>query len=277
MSSDTVIRFALEAASPPAPLYVSKDEFLFFQGRSAAANGRITIMARFLGVDGRIQSIQQDRDVGSNRAAISTNVQLGEGFLLSVTLRARQASVPAGMLYGRVGLTRLQLGDVNFDAVVLVQGYVTGGKVLSWPPGEITDSVDGPGNLRSITGTDPAANTEFSETVPTDARWKLRAVRATLVTDANAATRRPILIIDDGTTVLFRIGSGITTAASTTKPYAWIPGYPTSGTEFAEAMHFLPPDLMLLQGWRVLSSTESIQAGDNWGAPQLLVEEWIEE
>ena len=35
-------------------------------------------------------------------------------------------------------------------------------------------------------------------------------------------------------------------------------------------------DLILLAGHRIRTSTSSLQAGDDWGAPQLLVEEWLE-
>lgn len=270
------IRFDLEHAPPPSPLYLDDSDQITIQGWSSAADGRIVLQGRFIDLDGAVQRFQHTRDVGSDRVGRFTAYHPGEGFLLSLNMRARQATVQPGAIYARCAITRVQ-ADLGFDALLLLQGYVTGTKTLAWPPGVVDESYAGPGNLRSVLGTDPAANTEISETVPTNARWRLRAFRATLVTDGTAATRRPILVVDDGTSTLFRIGAGVTTVASTTKPYAWIPGYPSTGQEFAEAMHFLPPDLLLDQGWRISTSTEAIQAGDNWSAPQMLVEEWLGE
>jgi hypothetical protein len=34
--------------------------------------------------------------------------------------------------------------------------------------------------------------------------------------------------------------------------------------------------LPLKAGWQIRTTTVNLQAGDNWGAPQLLVEEWLE-
>ena len=47
-------------------------------------------------------------------------------------------------------------------------------------------------------------NTEWSETVPTGARWQLLALMVTLATDANVANRFPALAIDDGALVVFQ-------------------------------------------------------------------------
>jgi hypothetical protein len=51
--------------------------------------------------------------------------------------------------------------------------------------------------------------------------WRLIAVLLTLVTDANVATRRVHITLDDGTTVFYRRGSNATQAASLTQNYAW--------------------------------------------------------
>jgi hypothetical protein len=91
---------------------------------------------------------------------------------------------------------------------VLLQGYVTDTSRLSFPGSPIRSSIEGPGVLRSITGTNPAANAEISETVPTNARWRVHAIRFTLVTDANVANREVALTLDDGAAVFARSPPG---------------------------------------------------------------------
>jgi len=39
----------------------------------------------------------------------------------------------------------------------------------------------------------------------------------------------------------------------------------------------IPHRLMLFQAWQIYSVTDNLQATDNYGSPQIQVEEWIEE
>ena len=61
----------------------------------------------------------------------------------------------------------------------------------------INDNLDGPGTIQSITGTDPSAGNEISQTVPANTIWRLWGMYATLVTDAGVADRRASRYIDD--------------------------------------------------------------------------------
>jgi hypothetical protein len=105
--------------------------------------------------------------------------------------------------------------------------------------------------LRLITGTDPAANVEISETVPTGARWKLRSFRFAFVADANVANRTIVLTIDDGATTLFETSSAVAVTAAQTPVYNAAPGlqFFTYGTL---AYHLpLPGELWLPAGARI--------------------------
>jgi len=135
-------------------------------------------------------------------------------------------------------------------------------------------SPEGPGTLRSITGTDPAAGAEISETVTANARWRLISFRASLVTDATVANRRMNLNIDDGTNTLLLTPPASDQAATLTYIYQ-ASNYGTVSNFLSTTMALpLPSDLILHGGYRIRSSTNSLQAGDNWGAPQYLVEEY---
>lgn len=123
------------------------------------------------------------------------------------------------------------------------------------------------------TGTDPAANVEVSETAASLYK-DLYAVRFRLVTDANVATRTVNLIIDDGTNILWQKVAGATQTAGLTRDYLFTRGV-TDGAAFdANGLLVMSlPQMPLLPGFRIRTSTTNRQVGDNFGAPLLFVQE----
>jgi hypothetical protein len=130
--------------------------------------------------------------------------------------------------------------------------------------------------MRSITGTDPAAGVEISETVPAGVRWRLLSFRAVIVTDATVANRQPSLIVDDGTNTVHQSGANAAVAASAGAGYMWGAGVGAFGATGNGNQGSVPNPLMLAAGFRLRTSTLLFAGGDNWGAPQYLVEEWLE-
>lgn len=177
-----------------------------------------------------------------------------------------------GELYVRVGLW---LGGVPLGN--LFSGYLETQRGLRWPPGNIEYPLQGPGLLRSVTGTNPAAGNEISETVPTNARWKLLGIAFQLVTDATAVTRYVSLTFDDGATVFTRVAPQYNHGASVTRNYSFSIGATPGPSWVADPIAAGLPDIPLFQGYRIKTSTVNLQAGDDFGAPQLFVEEWLEE
>lgn len=131
------------------------------------------------------------------------------------------------------------------------------------------------GRLRSITGTDPAAGSEISETVPARRRWRLLAVRFTLTADVTVIDRTVTLQLDDGSNIILHIISDTVQTASQVRTYEYklqpVPQFGISGT-----FHIPFPKICLFAGCRIMTTTTNLQAGDNYSAPQLLVEEWID-
>lgn len=136
----------------------------------------------------------------------------------------------------------------------------------------ITPDLDGPGAMLSLTGTNPAANTEIIETVPANTIWRLWGAYATLVTDATAANRRVKVVIDDGSNTVFASDASAVHVASQTEAY--IIG-PRAGVV---ADHWIPTPtgMLMMAGWRMQTSTTLLKAGDNWSAPQLTIEAWAD-
>lgn len=123
---------------------------------------------------------------------------------------------------------------------------------------------------RVIATTDPAANTEHSYTVPAGQLLELWAVNFNLVTDANAATRRVVLTIDDGTTVFYKSASQVTQAASLTYNYTFSVGaVDRSAVAGTDVLQNLGGPMVLRAGYRIKTVTASIQATDNYGVAQL--------
>lgn len=208
----------------------------------------------------------------ADRSVATANVRIGE-FPIFLAVRTTATSVRRGELYVRVSL---QAAETRI--AVLAAGYVTDERGLSFPNGKIESSVEGPGLIRSILGTDPAAGVEISETVPTNARWRLLAIRFTFVTDATAATRAVTLVMTHGASNEINAHNGGTQTASVTQNYNFANGYPlnTLGTS-GMSLAVLPTRLLLPQAGTITTVTTALQAGDNFSAPSLLVEEWIEE
>lgn len=122
---------------------------------------------------------------------------------------------------------------------------------------------------RLVASTDPAANVEISYTVPARTLIELTSVRFALVTDANAATRRVTLTIDDGTNVVAEIGSQVTQAASLTYQYTFgLLGPDRSSVAGTSVLQGLPA-IVVQPGWRIKTVTASIQTTDNYGPAQI--------
>jgi len=256
-------------------LYLTGDDHLLITTLNANASAALTIGGRVLDERGRIVPFEQRIVPNTDRTAATALVRLPCGWLQNFTIRASSGSPIYGQTFVRADLVR---GDNTGQTplATLAQGLVTAHQRLGWPGTPLAATLERPGVLRSITGSDPAANAEWSETVPTGARWRLLSVLAIMVADANVANRNFRIIIDDGTNNLIRIGSNYNQTAGNTV------GYTIGAFGFIGSLNFdpmpvpLPPNIVLLAGWRIRSETSARQVGDNWAAPQLLVEEWLE-
>lgn len=263
------------AAGAPSPFYMTGEDGLQLSGWNITAGVRLTVSGRFLTLEGRIQSFSHDVALTTDRVIASVVRSLGEGWLLNFTVTSGGTSSPFGQTFARVQVVR---GLAASGAVLgtLCAGPVTSAQPIAFPGGRVRSMVEGPGSLRSITGTNPAAGAEITETVPTGARWKIRAFNAILVTDATVANRFPSILIDDTAADLYASDPAVAQTASQSMQYFAAHGVTRLAATFIRPMWAFPVDMTLLAGWRVRTVTQSLQAGDNWGAPQMLVEEWLD-
>jgi hypothetical protein len=137
-----------------------------------------------------------------------------------------------------------------------------------------------PSNLsvgKVVTGTNPAANTEWSVTVPLGKWWLLLSVSVQLVQGATQ-TPQPLLTITDGVTTFFEgFGASAAQSSATTQRYNWAGDMTMTVAGTTPNIHStapLPENLMLLPGYVIASTTLGIGANTDYGAPALYVIEY---
>lgn len=247
--------------------------------RFTAFNSATGVVLRMTGYlrhrDGSRTTLSETLTPTADRVATTLDVIPGEGFLESLIIQATAGSPVRGECY--VSAVHFMGSAAAGVALGLIrQGYVQLGSLWSFPQVKSEDSISGHGAIRSITGTDPAAGVEISETVPAGALWRLITLLTILQADATVISRRPALHISDGSTVFFKSSNPGTFAANATGNVNWTAAGDESAVTILANRALLPNYLLLSAGFVITTVTANLQAADDWGAPQLLVEEWIQ-
>jgi hypothetical protein len=267
--------FELSKLAPPASLYVTADDFLLVKVHASVAGLTVVVRSRFLDPEGEVIPQSFPLVPTSNRVVTTKAFPLQEGFLLGGSVQLDAGTARRGQAFVQVLLVRG--GTLATDpAQTLVSDYVVAGQLVGWPQGRVQQSVEGPGALRSITGTVPGAGNQVLETVPTGARWLLRTFRVQLVTSAVVANRRVHFVLDDGANILQDIASADVQAASLTRNYNMDPAGIIRTVQDNEIYLAINSDYRLSAGFRLRTTTTAGDVGDAFGAPQYEVEEWIE-
>lgn len=264
-----------DARDRNAGIWIEPTDRLYCAAYSSVASLVVMFSGYFRKTDGEIQEYAVTVNPTSDRAVTASTTFFGSGFLLSCVATLASGNANRGQCYVRAHIQR-STGASAIKLHNVVGGYVTDDYMPSFPYGFTEGPAEGRGMIRSITGTDPAAGAEISETVPTGARWRFYMIRTTLVADGTAANRVLSLAFDDGTTTFFQSGtpSNVTAGITQSISYAAVGQEDVTGTfSFTQC---IPDTIFLMAGYRIKTATQSIQAGDNYGAPQYVVEEWIE-
>jgi len=190
---------------------------------------------------------------------------------IMLTVTASEDDFDAGSVYARV-----ELGINGTRIVTLLEGYPDLRESLAWPIVPFPTLLAQRGQIVPITGTNPAAGVEISETVPNNNYWRLKALRAAITTDSNTANRRPVLRITINSIIVCDCINPTTTTANSTVTYQWGHGlqYGTDSIGLFGSGGLIS-DLLLPPGSVIATVTAGILAGDNWAAPTLLVERFL--
>ncbi len=254
---------------------VSYGDALQISSWNALASVGLTIRGYTRGSDGTISPFSAAHVPNTDRTIASTLVGLPDGELVNASVFVSAAAPIIGQTFVRLQLVR-GLGSAGIALATLAAGYVTAVQPLAFPGSGVARSVDGPGAIRNITGTNPAAGAEVVETVPVWARWMLRGFGVVFVTDATVTNRETHLTIDNGTTIVYESGVNAVSSASQTVRTVLSSGDTPTTSSSVRVLNGPGFPLTLLAGSRIGTLTPNLQAGDDYGAPQLLVEEWLE-
>lgn len=227
-------------------------------------------------VRGEIIASVQTMAPASDRSPDSDEFSLGEGYLLNVTVFASSGAPRRGQTFVRVQAIHGRGGSATVLGT-LVQGYVTGNQDRAWPGSPLEGSLDGDGYTRTFQGTTPAAGNPVSESVPTGARWRVRAAQARLITSGVAGARMPFASLDPQTVTLIGVSwqpAGQSSGAD--RRYFWNLGMPLE--TILGPYHYCAglPDMVIVPPAVFQIKADGMLGGDQFDSPSFIVDEWLE-
>lgn len=167
---------------------------------------------------------------------------------------------------------------VNGDIVQqLVSSYVSGNHWASWPLTMNEYGRPTPAQIITYNSSNPDAGAQHSFGPPGNTLWLLKALRFSLVTDATVANRVVHIVFSTGGFSTIDCISATAQAASLTRSYSCYPGI--SGGAAADDNDIIipiPAGLILGGGDKIKTTITGGVAGDDWGAAQAFVEQYID-
>ncbi len=265
---------------PPLPLWVTPDDLLIVGHRSSVAGLTLRLGGLIWRPNGEQHELNYNILPTSDRSLNFFSTPLAHGYLVTVAMGVAVGAPKRGQCLVSLQIARPPASGFR-TRWFLGQDYLTSQDSVYWPGGRNLPGVEGPGVPLSVNVGAPGAGSDWSQIVPANTRWLIHGVRATLATSATAATRIPMLRINDpliqGDLRVLPSNSQI---ASLTQTWYWVPGYPSIGQSLA-AQNVnavgLPFPLVVNATWAIQVTTAGLQVGDAWAAIQLFVEELIED
>lgn len=265
-----------------SPWLVTGEDFLRVEVYSANFAYPVGLHWRMLTPARTIQvfsdSLVSDASVLRKRTA--KDFQLGTGLLLNVGLIGLGTPVSYGHLYGRVTLNRGK-GAASVLLGTILSDYITARWGIGWPGSPIRLPNEGQRTYIHYATVTPAAGTELGLVVPDGARWELISFCALFTADPTVINRRIRLILDDGgaSGTFWHGRQAAESTANDSSFWRWAQGCALGERlvppDFAEAG--LPMQLAMPAGSRILTQTNDIQVGDQWGPAHVFVRETLED
>ncbi len=267
------VGFKTDQVPPSQYLYMRDEDSLNIvtRGNTVATTGRFAW--RWLTAEGEVKEGTKPLLGFGPGAANTLNIPMAEGWLLSFSLQMANGGGAGQWGFAQVYITRASAPTLAGYGLIF-QDYIPLNTGTGWPQATSKAVTDGAGTLRSITGTTPAAGAEISETVPNFIRWNLVGWRAILTTNATVANRNVSVQLTDGTNAFFKGASFQNQPASLAFPYSAINSMTALANLGGDIMVVLPIPIGLKTGFKIQTVTAGLQAGDQWSAPQYLVQEW---
>jgi len=195
---------------------------------------------------------------------------------VTMSMKITTGTVTAGGAWGVFDIVRGLSASQRVVGTLAYDFFTTTDPVM-YPGDQTVDPSGGVGNIRSITGSVPAAGAEISEACPVGARWEPVSFTFSLTTSAAVGNRVVALTIDDGANIYFRDSPNVVQAASLTDIYCFAQGQSKLAAPFAsDVLGNLPARLTMLAGHRIRTVRAAGDVADQYTAPQYLVRETFE-
>jgi len=193
-------------------------------------------------------------------------------FPIFVSVADNTGSMQQGSCYASVELLANQERFMT-----LVTGFVYSVHGITWPPINNDTYMPGMGKIRHITGTNPAAGVEISETVPAGRTWELLSISFTLVAAAAAASRRVHLKLTNELGGEIDVFGNTDQIISETRKYCFAQyGHVLDEIDDGVIQIPLPQKIYLKQDSTITTDTTNLQGGDDFSAPSINVMEYFQ-
>jgi len=273
-----VVSWQLKRITPPSALYVTVDDVLRVAAATSQTNEVVTVSYRLIrAADGKLVYGQLTIAPAATRALKVVDQPLAEGFLLSVSCKAAVANT-RGQTFVRLFLNPKSLGSGE-PGFMFMADYVTTAMAPGFPNGRVIAPSEGPGWMRALQVSNPAAGSDWILNVPTNTRWRLQAVRAALVTDGVAGNRQITLAANSTGFIAWQVEAFGTQPASTSYEYAFAPNI----VDRRDSAVFLAASPIPYGHILTSANTDSVQTvtfgidpGDQWQAIIVSVEELLD-
>jgi hypothetical protein len=260
----------------PLGAWVTPDDLFVVGVRNSLAGVQLGANARIWHPDGSVGEINLSITPGTTRAVQFFSQQLHYGYLVHAAVTKLAGNPTRGTTLASLQVARPPVGSFA-TKWFLGQDYITGMDAVYWPFGRNIPGVEGPGFLRSVQVTNPAAGADWTQTVPAGARWAVRAFGALFTAGAAVGNRNIRPQLDDGVNVLYRSTTDVSVIANGTLGVFGSPVFLKTTVDTTQALVPIPVSTVLFAGWRIGVATAGILAADQWSFINLLVEEWLED
>lgn len=259
----------------PFQFYLDGADNIRVEGWNSCVGAALEVQGRAIDNEGQVQTFNMVLPLTADRTRARRDFAAVRGYILNLIVLARDADPCIGQTFTRVSIIRGFTGATTVLGVLL-QGYVTAQQGLGWPGSPIENSLVAMPVDRFIEGTVPAAGANFSEVVPTGARWQLTGVFASFTTAVGGANRSIQLRTLSPVTSAIYV-QPTTQAPALTYTYSWGANLPIAVDPVSQRAQqsFRDPTIMI-EGESVGSLVTNIAAGDQWSVVRLNVREWLE-
>lgn len=203
---------------------------------------------------------------------------------LSVVAFLTATGVERGRCYAAISV--VEKGSAKDDSIdYLTTGYIYDNRPLKWhwlAGGIIEDSLAGQGYEKTVVSSNPPAvatgdsGGHLIETTENGVRWKLKSLILTIDTSATTANRKLILLIDDGTNIIYRGINLANLTASLAASVQYTSEVERSSTLLDGTAAYVPMrETIMLAGYR-FRTTGSLKMGDNIAVPIYQVTQYLE-